>query len=201
MSVGWNLNTPEVREAAERARGHVVHSFQDCLEASNSQALDDFWEHNLTVYFHAWKVEKVTDVEQQRLGIDWKVWKPSRRIINVDDKNRWKNKKTGKVYSDILLELLSDADERTPGWVVNKRLQTDYIAYAIHPLAKIFMLPAWETQRAWEQNKEQWLDEHGTRECQSEKHGRVWTTLNCPIPERTLYQAIGAQLRRRAITA
>ncbi len=86
--------------------------------------------------------------DHQRNGIDRSIVLQNGKTIWIDEKARGKNKITGKVYTDIALEFLSDEAQKTPGWVC-KPLLCDYINYAIIPLGRAYLLPVQQLQTAW----------------------------------------------------
>jgi len=112
----------------------------------------------------------------------------------IDEKVRGRNRITGKVYDDIALEYLSDRDRKQPGWVC-KPLLADYIAYAIAPLGKCYLMPVVQLQMAWAKHKDMWLHNHRTIEAKNEYFGRRWVTLSCCIPPKIIFPAIGECLR------
>src|SRR5690554_2191751 len=95
------------------------------------------------------------DGDHQRNGIDRSVVLSNAKVIYVDEKVRGRNKITGKVYDDILLEVLSDKARVVPGWVC-KPLQADYIAYLIAPLGVCHLLPVLQLQLAWSRCGREW---------------------------------------------
>lgn len=136
------------------------------------------------------------DGQHQRQGIDRSVVLSNGKTLWIDEKVRGRNRKTGKVYEDIALEYLSDAKRGDPGWVC-KPLMADYIAYAIAPLGRCYLLPVPQLQEAWRQNGEQWLEKYGHIHAPNQWNGREWQTLSCCVPPRVLFVAIGSCLRVR----
>ena len=106
-------------------------------------------------------------------------------MITIDEKVRRRD------YGDILLEYVSNDRRGTPGWVENTDIQCDYIAYAVLPTSKVYLLPRRELQGAWWEHKQGWIDRYGTREAINDGY----RTLNCPVPIRILYPALGARFR------
>jgi len=124
------------------------------------------------------------DGQLQRLGIDRTVILSSGKAIYIDEKVRRKD------YGDILVEYVSNDKTNTKGWA-EKPLFCDYIAYAILPSYMCYLLPVPQLQKAWIENKKLWLSEFGTRLAKNKNYN----TLNCPIPIKTLFLAIGQALR------
>lgn len=134
------------------------------------------------------------DGQHQRQGIDRSITLSNAKQILIDEKVRWKNKKTGRVYDDIALEVWSDTARKVPGWVC-KPLLADYIAYAIAPLGKCYLLPVLQMQQAWTQHGEQWAQQYPNIEAHNEDGYRRWITTSVCVPPVVLFPAIGQCLR------
>jgi len=126
----------------------------------------------------------------QRLGVDRSVILNTSRQIKVDEKVRGRNKKTNRVYDDILLEHVSNDRTGAPGWVV-KPLLADYIAYAIAPLGRCYLLPVVQLQLAWRDHGHHWRSKWGDRKA---RNCGYWT-ISTPVPVKPLFAAIGDCLR------
>lgn len=172
----------------------VVHNFADSL--ARSHAAEDWpgWEVIYRKAFpdFATMVNHRRDGWHQRLGIDRSIILANSKVVRVDEKVRGKNAKTGLVYTDIALEWWSDEKRRIPGWVC-KDLMADYIAYAILPLGRCYLLPVVQLQSAWLRNKDEWTKTGGYRIGRSENEG--WTTVFVCVPVDVLFGAIGKCLR------
>lgn len=117
--------------------------------------------------------------EHQRAGIDRSVILENSKQILIDEKVRAKD------YGDILLEYVSVDATNAPGWVC-KPLRCDFIAYAILPRGKAYLLPVVALQRAWRERSDYWLNKFGTKTAQN----KGYKTLNCPIPFADLFRAL-----------
>jgi hypothetical protein len=169
-----------------------VNFFGDCLRASHTAHDWPGWE---TIYRRAFPsfasmVDHRADGYWQRLGIDRTVVLKSSKTLRIDEKVRGRNRVSGKVYNDILLEYLSDEAGDAPGWI-NKPILADYIAYAILPLGVCHLLPVEQLQTAWERNGELWRRCY--RPIRAENPG--WVTCSVGVPPSVLYPAIGGCLR------
>lgn len=122
--------------------------------------------------------------ELQQHGIDRTVILQSGKAIYVDEKVRRED------YGDILLEYISNDQTKSPGWV-EKPLYCDFIAYAILPSGKCYILPVPQLQAAWTKNKSSWISNYGTTKAKN----RFYKTLGCPVPPHALFPEIGAELR------
>jgi len=168
------------------------YDFQKCLDMSHDAEDYPFWEQ---VYREAFPgvvaiVSHRADSLWQRSGVDRSITLGTSKQILVDEKIRGRNKITGKVYNDIALEYISNDRQGSPGWVC-KPLLCDYIAYAIAPIGKCYLLPVIQLQSAWVRNKDEWLSRHGQRAAQN----KSYKTFFCPVPVNVLFPAIGCELR------
>ena len=124
------------------------------------------------------------DGELQRVGIDRTIVLKSGKAIYIDEKVRRVD------YGDIALEYISNDKFRTLGWV-EKPLFCDYIAYAILPAKKCYLLPVPQLQKAWADNKQIWLDRFKTISAKHIKDNILSCTVSIPV----LFKAIGSSLR------
>jgi len=161
----------------------VAHDFDQCLAKSHAASDHPMWLHVYRQFFPDMLacVDHRDDGEHQRHGIDRSVTLANSKQVLIDEKVRYKD------YGDILLEYVSVDKTGAPGWVC-KAIRCDYIAYAILPRGKAYLLPVLPLQRAWGQKGEKWLARFGTRPAQN----NGYTTLNCPVPFRDLFNAISA---------
>ena len=176
----------------ERTSAPVVHDFQESLERSHRAEDLPFWEDVYREFFPGFvsMANHRRDGWWQRCGIDRSVVLDNSKTIRIDEKVRARSAKTGKVYDDILLEHVSNDRTGAPGWVV-KPLMADYIAYAIAPLGKCYLLPVLQLQLAWRRHGDTWRRKHGDRNAQN----RGYRTISTPVTVRELYATIGAGLR------
>jgi len=169
-----------------------ANSFEDCLSLSHEAAELPLWEETykqafpgfIGMHYHE------SDGWHQRHGIDRSIILANSKQILVDEKVRGTNKKTEKVYADIAIEYQSSVEHNTPGWA-EKSLLADYIAYAILPLGKCYLLPVLQMQEAWRKNKTDWIRKYGYNDSQNSGY----RTRFCPVPHKELYMAIGRELR------
>lgn len=170
----------------------LTHDFRECLAQSHAASELPFWEHCYRQAFPDFVAmhDHRRDGTHQRFGVDRSVTLESSRQLLIDEKVRGRNKITWQVYKDIALEVMSDRDRKTPGWI-SKTLMCDYIAYAIAPLGKCYLLPTTILQAAWLRCGQTWMRQFGLREARN----KGWVTLFCPVPEEALFPEIGKGLR------
>lgn len=159
----------------------VCHSFNERLAVSHAASDHPMWERVYRQFFPSMIafIDHRQDGEHQRAGIDRSVILENSKQILVDEKVREKD------YGDILLEYVSVDATGAPGWVC-KPLRADYIAYAILPRGKAYLLPVPALQNAWQMNRDCWLEEFGTRAAPNPGY----KTLNCPVPFGDLFRAL-----------
>lgn len=168
------------------------NDFNECLAISHAASDLPFWEEAYRKAFPSFSsmVDHRKDGFHQRAGIDRSIILENSKQILIDEKVRGRNRRTGIVYPDIALEHVSNNRTRTPGWVC-KSLLCDYIAYAIVPHGKCYMLPVPQLQSAWDQNKSEWRRRFGDRKSLNKGYETIFT----PVPPGVLFQAIGSALR------
>lgn len=164
-----------------------MNDFKTDLKFSHSCEDDSCWEE---IYSRAFPhlstmVNHRQDGDHQRLGIDRTLVMENSKVVTVDEKAR-----RIEYPGDILLEYISNDRTGAPGWA-EKPLLCDYIAVAYIPSRKCFLLPVIQLQSAWAANKADWI----TRYKIPPARNAGYNTLNCAVPEKTLFSAIGSTLR------
>lgn len=169
-----------------------LHDFRGCLRDSHAAADLPCWGEVYRVAFPTMvaMADHRADGEHQRQGIDRSVILADARQVLIDEKVRGVNGRTGRVYEDVLLEHWSDLERRARGWVCRPS-RADFIAYAIAPLGRCYLLNVLLLQRAWVDNGPAWIARYGHRRCRSGCGGRSWTTVSVPVPVPVLFEAIG----------
>lgn len=179
-----------------------VHRF-DASRAAGERGVDKrFMEAVCRKAFpgHAGLIWNTRVNAAQYLGIDLVVVLSSGAKISIDVKCR------GREFNDVLLEDLSDAARRTPGWM-NKDLQIDFLAYCFQDSLRCYLFP-WPTlRRVWLANRRSWFGEvpnnlpWARTEKGWKKRGNngfwkiaarnpTYTTLSLAVPIRVLRAAI-----------
>jgi hypothetical protein len=168
----------------------MINDFQECLAMSHEADTLPFWEDVYKAAFPSMvaMINHRQDGWHQRAGIDRSIVLENSKQVLVDEKVRGRNKITGRVYDDISLEYISNDKTGAPGWVC-KPLQCDYIAYAIAPLGRCYLLPVNQLQVAWERNRDLWFSMFTERSAKN--HG--YSTWFLPVPVGVLFPAIGQE--------
>lgn len=169
-----------------------MHDFAESLAASHAAADLPFWRE---VYEKAFPqmvamIDHRADGEHQRAGIDRSLVLANSKQVLIDEKTRWRNKRTGKVYRDIALEFFSDEQRSVPGWVC-KPLRADFIAYAIAPIGRCYLLPVPQLQSAWTKYGAGWVATYPRIVAEN----GTYNTISVGIPVEVLFPAIGEALR------
>ena len=169
-----------------------MHDFGESLRFSHSASDLPIWEEVYRQAFPSFAamVDHRQDGEHQRAGIDRSVILENSKQILIDEKVRGRNRITGAVYDDIALEYLSVAEKGVPGWVC-KPLRADYIAYAIVPLGKCYLLPVIQLQIAWYRCGDYWIERF--KKIEAKNNG--YTTVSVGVPVKDLFREIGGALR------
>lgn len=159
------------------------HSFEHSLRASRAASILPIWEETYRKAFpdFATMCDHSMNGYWQKQGIDRSVILHSSKQILIDEKVRFRNHLTGKVYTDILLEVWSDKERKIPGWI-QKPLMCDFIAYAIAPLGVCYLLPVVQLQQAWVRNGERWIKDYGTKSASNSSRSGSWITESVCIP-------------------
>lgn len=158
-----------------------VHDFRKSLAFSHAASDLPIW---LEVYkqFFPDMVACVDHRENgywQHQGIDRSLTLSNSKQVLVDEKVRDVD------YGDILLEFISNDKTGTPGWVC-KPLMADFIAYAVLPRGKAYLLPVLSLQNAWNRNGREWRNRH--RVVTANNAG--YKTHSVCVPTKEVFRAI-----------
>jgi hypothetical protein len=169
-----------------------MHDFAESLAMSHSASDLPLWGEVYRAAFPGFStmVDHRQDGEHQRAGIDRSVILENSKQILIDEKVRWRNRRTNVVYEDIALEYLSNAERRVPGWVC-KPLRADYIAYAIAPLGRCYLLPVMQLQLAWARCGKYWVERYRSVEAKN----KTYTTVSVGVPVSEVFAEVGRSLR------
>lgn len=173
-------------------KGSLMYDFHESLAESHAASDLPIWEQIYRASFPGFlaMVDHREDGEHQRAGIDRSVLLTNSKQILIDEKIRKRNKLTGKVYDDIALEYFSDEGRNKPGWVC-KPLRADYIAYAIGPLGRCYLLPVIQLQLAWSRNGAAWRRKYPTVRANNDGY----VTVSVGVPVAVVFGEVGRALR------
>jgi hypothetical protein len=169
-----------------------MSDFRKDLQYSHEASEDPMWEHQI---YPQW-FSNLQSVNNHKLAGDHQFMGIDKTIVLSNGKTYYIDEKVRRTdYGDILLEVWSSEERRTPGWI-QKPLIADYIAYAVLENGKAYLLPVQQLQEAWRQHGEQWKAEYGVRRAYTKlKYDRRYCSVSVPVPVNKLYQAIGGCLR------
>ena len=159
----------------------VQHSFHASLRASHEAEDLPIWREIYQTAFPTMQemINHRQDGDHQRQGIDRSIVLRNSKQILIDEKIRF------KPYDDILLEVWSDFERKKPGWVA-KDLLCDYIAYAVEPLKKCYLLPVPQLRLAWQKNGQKWWENN----FKPRANNGSWITVSVVVPAEELMQEI-----------
>jgi hypothetical protein len=167
------------------------HTFDESLARSKEAGVLPFWNE---AYRNAFPdligiCRHDADGFWQREGIDVSITLANTKQILIDEKVRFRNKLTGKIYDDIALEVWSDRDRKLKGWL-QKSIRADYIAYAIAPLGICYLLPVLQLQQAWNKWGKEWISFYKTIGSRNYGPSRSWVTESVCMPAEHVFWAI-----------
>jgi hypothetical protein len=130
-----------------------MNNFNQDLDFSHSMSDKPWWEKVYKKAFVDFSVMHNVrdDGWAQRGGIDRQVILKGGKVINIDEKVRRDD------YGDIILEYWSNEEQKVPGWIA-KDLACDFIAYAIEPSQKCYLLPFPVLRVVWRDNRGDWVN-------------------------------------------
>ncbi len=174
----------------------VIHDFTERLEFSARLSDEGNW---MDFYRRLWPemlscVRIDADSKWQRGGVDRMILLPDSKQILIDEKKREKD------YGDILIEEWSvfygDADPRNKiGWTLDRKKVCDYVAYAVLPSSRCYLLPSEILRLAAEHNLGKWRADRSKYPKDAKNNGYV--TRNVAVSWPDLRRAICEQMLRR----
>ena len=160
----------------------LIHNFDKDIVKSFQVSEYAFWNDAYKTFFGDYFKESIDHKElgeHQKVGIDRTVVLTTADHIYIDEKYRLTK------YNDILCEEWSREEEGVKGWI-EKPLRCHYIAYAILPLGRVYLLPTIQLQQAWRKNKDKWKEEYGSKKVRNTSYTTVFT----PVPVSVIYLSI-----------
>lgn len=116
-------------------------------------------------------VTTVTNVEQDKLGIDFIMEVKNGNTYNIELKTRT------TTYNDILLEIYSAVEYDTPGWAVDPKKLTDYLIYFWEPTGNYYILPYKLLRKTTISHKDYYLKNYQTKPTVN----KGYTTINAAV--------------------
>lgn len=151
-----------------------INDFNECLEVAENGKQEPFWKDvykkafpNMTNHMRGQQKYCLS----QSNGVDRIIYLENGKTITIDEKIRT------KVYSDILLEYISNDKTNSPGWM-EKELTIDYLAYAFLPIKTAYLFDWVFLKRAWNHYKETWIKKYP----KSNALNKGYSTINVAVP-------------------
>lgn len=167
----------------------VIHDFAERLEYSAQLSSEADW---VEFYRRVWpdmvtavRIDK--DCKWQRSGVDRMIVLPGAKQVFVDEKKR------ETTWDDFLLERWSVEHSQKVGWTLDPSKICDYIAYAIIPLGKCYLLPFEILRLACTENLQHWETDRRRKVAQN----NGWRTINYAVKWDELFAAMKQQMHRR----
>lgn len=152
---------------------------QYSIDARDDEQLDTFYREAFPL---AERIEFCAELALQKRGIDKIVHFKGGNSVTVDEKKRRRD------YGDILLELRSNKERGTPGWLFYA--QCDYIVYAVLAAGKVYLLPTLLLKMAWRQHGAAWVNQYEKKYADN----GLYRTENIAIPTGVLLKALSEQM-------
>jgi|TARA_Y100000310_G_scaffold5228_1_gene6124 hypothetical protein len=178
----------------QKATG-IVHSFTEQLEYSAKLSDEPSW---VDFYRRLWPemsacVRVDSPGKTQRDGIDRLIVLATGRQFTVDEKKRSED------HGDVLLEEWSvwkgeGHSQNKVGWALDPEKQCDFIAYAVIPARKCYLLPFELLRQAFMTHRSEWVREY---RLPRPTRNRGYVTLNVGIPPGVLKVALWEQMHRK----
>ena len=174
---------------------NVVHRFVDDLTYSNNLSDEPTW---VEFYRRVWPtmiacVRYDNHSQWQKWGVDREIKLANGKQFTIDEKKRRDD------WGDIALELwsvwYSRGDRRNrPGWAADEHKRCDFVAYAIVPARRCYLLPTELTRLAFRSNLQEWFKSKRCQMRDSQNEGYV--TRNMCVPWDMLSDAITREMTR-----
>lgn len=177
---------------------NVVHRFVDDLDYSNDLSQDEgAW---VQFYKRVWpdvcSILSLNGQSQwQKWGIDREVKLRNGRQFTIDEKKRRKD------YGDIALEIFSQwygkgHPKNKIGWTRDVEKRCDFVAYAVVPARRCYLLPTEILRLACERNWQDWIrrKDFPVVKADNESNGHRWQTINIGVKWDVLSAAMKAEM-------
>lgn len=174
----------------------TMHRFHDELNWSNDQSDEPIWAE---FYNRIWPGELLlcTRIDGasrwQQWGIDREIKLTNGKQYTVDEKKRRKD------YGDIALEIWSQwydnkSARNVIGWTGDAEKRCDFIAYAVVPARRCYLLPTELLRLAFRANLRDWIRSPRCRMVDSQNNG--YLTRNIGVPWDVLSAAMTREMTR-----
>lgn len=121
--------------------------------------------------YHTKIERKDADSKEQREGLDTTIYLKHGKKILIQEKMRFVK------YDDIFLEIYSDLERKTHGWMAKEQIH-QFIAYYIQPTGKAYLLPTEPLRKAYLENGTKWIKKYGFKDAVNQGY----ITRGIPVP-------------------
>lgn len=147
---------------------------------SKEGSLDNIYRNYFQNITGVNRIERIGDMEKQRIGLDTYVTLKSGESIRVQEK--WRNR---RFTNDFLVEYCSvfkDGFCQAPGWIYSCDADYIFAVYAFSDLVKIY--PVVQLKIAWVNNQEEWIKDFRLPPARTkDRSGNIkYQTLNAAVP-------------------
>jgi len=153
----------------------VIHDYYQSLKQSEAVIPDNFYQ---SIFGRSSIVKTIPANTQLQMihGIDKTIILPNQSTVNIEEKIRYKD------YSDFLIEITSNVELNTPGWIEKESL-ADYLVYFIQPTKTVYVMKFKDIQAEWRKHKLLWSMLFPTHTTYSRtSYGNIYTVKNIAIP-------------------
>ena len=173
----------------------VIHRFEDDLNYSNDLSDEPTW---VEFYKRIWPsliscVRYDRESQWQKWGVDREIKLANGKQFTIDEKKRKKD------YGDIALEMWSqyyghEHPKNKVGWALDRQKRCDFVAYAVVPAQRCYLLPTEILRLAFHRHCRHWLKAANCRMSDAQNNGYV--TRNICVPWSVLSQAMTEEMTR-----
>jgi hypothetical protein len=108
---------------------------------------------------------------------DKMITKKDGTVIYVEEKVREKD------YGDFLIEILSNVELKTPGWIEKDNCVSEYLIYFIKPTKIAYVMKFKDIQSEWRKHKSLWTLLFPTKTTLTQtEYGNIYHVKNIAIP-------------------
>ena len=162
--------------------GEKINDFNNDNDFAGSDPVNEMFEKAYKMLLG----ERIKSIELAEQGACESQFAGIDRILHLHDITFDEKVRRG-VWSDILLEYISNDTTMTPGWI-EKDLKCNSIAYGFLQTGTVYILKFEKLKSIWNDNKEQWKKEF--REIKAKNND--YYTISCAVPIEILLKKMGS---------
>ena len=120
------------------------------------------------------EIDTVTDLGMQKAWIDKMIY-TEENLYNLEEKIREQD------YWDILLEIESSVEKKTPWWAIDNKKETDLLSYFVAPAGRLYIINYPELRKAIQENLPTLLKRCPIKDAKTVVWDWYYTTRNISI--------------------